>query len=110
MVCKRCLIGLQKGVNKTSKGHRLEAKRALIRVQLSLNKNRSGEKDFYEINERYFRAIYFSFAPLLCVPMYQQIRPQKDISYAKGTSPNPSEGGELPNGINMIILKYGETN
>ena len=21
-----------------------------------------------------------------------------------------SEGGELPNGINMIILKYGETN
>ena len=37
------------------------------------------KKDFYEINERYFRAIYFSFAPLLCVPMYQQIRPQKDI-------------------------------
>ena len=44
MVCKRCLIGLQKGVNKTSKGHLLEAKRALIRVQLSLNKNRSSEK------------------------------------------------------------------
>jgi len=44
MVFKRCLIGLQKGVNKTSKGHLLEAKRALIRVQLSLNKNRSGEK------------------------------------------------------------------
>jgi len=44
MVCKRCLIGLQKGVNKTSKGQLLEAKRALIRVQLSLNKNQSGEK------------------------------------------------------------------
>ncbi len=38
-----------------------------------------GKKDFYEINARYFRAIYFSFAPLLCVPMYQQIRSHKDI-------------------------------
>lgn len=37
------------------------------------------EKDFYNINARYFRAIYFSLAPLLCVPMYQQIRSQKDI-------------------------------
>ena len=37
------------------------------------------KKDFYEINARYFCAIYFSFAPLLCVPMYQQIRPQQDI-------------------------------
>lgn len=35
--------------------------------------------DFYAINVRYFRAIYFSLAPLLCVPMYQQIRPQHDI-------------------------------
>ena len=37
------------------------------------------EKVFYEINARYFRAIYFALAPLLCVPMYQQIRSQKDI-------------------------------
>ena len=37
------------------------------------------EADFYAINLRYFRAIYFCFAPLLCVPMYQQIRPQEDI-------------------------------
>ena len=37
------------------------------------------ESDFYAINARYFRAIYFCFAPLLCVPMYQQIRPQEDI-------------------------------
>lgn len=34
---------------------------------------------FYEINAHYFRAIYFSLAPLLCVPMYQQIRSQQDI-------------------------------
>lgn len=35
--------------------------------------------DFYTVNARYFRAIYFSLAPLLCVPMYQQIRPQQEI-------------------------------
>ncbi len=37
------------------------------------------EHDFYKINAMYFRAIYFSMAPLLCVPMYQQIRPLHDI-------------------------------
>jgi hypothetical protein len=37
------------------------------------------KEDFYTINARYFRAIYFSLAPLLCVPMYQQIRPQYAI-------------------------------
>lgn len=37
------------------------------------------QSDFYTVNARYFRAIYFSLAPLLCVPMYQQIRPPHDI-------------------------------
>lgn len=37
------------------------------------------ESNFYEINARYFKAIYFALAPLLCVPMYQQIRSEKDI-------------------------------
>lgn len=35
--------------------------------------------NFYTVNQKYFHAIYFSFAPLLCVPMYQQIRSQEDI-------------------------------
>lgn len=35
--------------------------------------------DFYAVNARYFRAIYFALAPLLCVPMYQQIRSHEDI-------------------------------
>ncbi len=35
--------------------------------------------DFLNLNTEYFRAIYFAFAPLLCVPMYQQIRPQEAI-------------------------------
>ena len=37
------------------------------------------ERDFYTLNAGYFRAIYFCLAPLLCVPMYQQIRSQQDI-------------------------------
>lgn len=34
---------------------------------------------FYAVNAQYFRAIYFALAPLLCVPMYQQIRPPEEI-------------------------------
>lgn len=37
------------------------------------------KEEFHAVNARYFRYIYFSFAPLLCVPMYQQIRPHHDI-------------------------------
>lgn len=37
------------------------------------------QADFYKINANYFKAIYFALAPLLCVPMYQQIRLQHDI-------------------------------
>ena len=35
--------------------------------------------NFVSINAEHFRAIYFSLAPLLCVPMYQQIRPHEAI-------------------------------
>ena len=44
LLFKRCLIGLQKGVSKGLKEHLLQAQRALIRMQLSLNKNRVDEK------------------------------------------------------------------
>ncbi|MCD8293138.1 MAG: hypothetical protein LUC23_05185, partial [Prevotellaceae bacterium] len=37
------------------------------------------KEGFYSVNAHYFRSIYFSLAPLLCVPMYQQIRPQEEI-------------------------------
>lgn len=42
------------------------------------------KEEFQEINAEYFKAIYFSLAPLLCVPMYQQIRPQEAI-YGRDT-------------------------
>ena len=35
MVFKRCLVRLQKGVSKGLKGHLLQAKRALIRMELT---------------------------------------------------------------------------
>ena len=34
----------------------------------------------------------------------------KELKEKGKPPPSPSEGGDLPNGINMIILKYGETN
>lgn len=45
------------------------------------------EAEFYDINARYFRAIYFSLAPLLCVPLYQQMRTRQAI-YGYGTPPH----------------------
>lgn len=36
-------------------------------------------ENFRATSSRYFRAIYFNLAPLLCIPMYQHIRPHHDI-------------------------------
>ena len=35
--------------------------------------------NFVKLNAKYFRAMYFCLAPLLCVPMYQQIRTRENI-------------------------------
>lgn len=55
-------------------------------LDLDMNPNRychfdydKAKEGFYKLNADYFRAIYFSMAPLLCVPMYQQIRSHEDI-------------------------------
>lgn len=37
------------------------------------------KKKFIEYNNEYFRQIYFSFAPLLAIPLYQQQKPQEYI-------------------------------
>lgn len=36
-------------------------------------------ENFVKLNAEYFRAMYFCMAPLLCVPMYQQIRTRENI-------------------------------
>lgn len=53
---------------------------------LDTNPNRFAEYSYKEsrhkfirINQEYFRAVYFSMAPLLCIPLYQQIRTQREI-------------------------------
>jgi hypothetical protein len=35
--------------------------------------------NFMKLNAEYFRAMYFCMAPLLCIPMYQQIRTRENI-------------------------------
>lgn len=37
------------------------------------------EKNFYEISAQYFKAIYLALAPLLCIPMYRQMRSRESI-------------------------------
>lgn len=58
----------------------------LSELQLETNPSRYrhyefavAQKTFFEYNRDYFRSIYFAFAPLLCVPMYQQVRSREDI-------------------------------
>lgn len=36
-------------------------------------------KNFVSFNVQYFKDVYFAFAPLLCVPLYQQTRTHEDI-------------------------------
>ena len=47
------------------------------------------KSNFIQLNAKLFRAIYFNMAPLLCVPMYQQIRPEQDI-YGRNKKPRSS--------------------
>ena len=44
---------------------------------------------FSHFNENYFKAIYFSLAPLLAIPLYQQTR-------APGEAPEEGSGGKAP--------------
>lgn len=39
----------------------------------------SSRSEFICYNEKYFRAIYFAFAPLLALPLYQQMRTHENI-------------------------------
>lgn len=61
-------------------------------------------EDFCRINAEYFRAIYFALAPLLTVPMYQQIRPIKD--YFRAEIPTESCYWEHEVQANLWGIKY----
>lgn len=47
---------------------------------------RKAQVKFQGFSLAYFQAIYFSLAPLLCIPMYQQIRSHQDI-YEEDAAP-----------------------
>lgn len=36
-------------------------------------------RTFREFNEKYFKDVYFALAPLLAIPLYQRMRPQKTV-------------------------------
>lgn len=51
-------------------------------------------KAFVSLNDDYFRSVYFDFAPLLSIPMYQQIKPHEYIyrdSYERNYTVRESE-------------------
>ena len=72
-------FGKQRMINTIISNHMQELNLDMNPEQYKSFDYDKAKADFYNINARYFRAIYFCFAPLLCVPMYQQIRPQQDI-------------------------------
>lgn len=37
------------------------------------------KKNFVRLNQEYFRSVYFAMAPLLAIPLYQQMRTRKNI-------------------------------
>lgn len=69
----------QKMINTVISNHMQELDLDMNPAQYRNFDYEQAEKDFYKINSNLFRAIYFALAPLLCIPMYQQIRSQKDI-------------------------------
>ena len=69
----------EKMINTIVPGHLQELELDLDPAQYRHYDYDKAQADFYTLNARYFRAIYFGMAPLLCVPMYQQIRPPHDI-------------------------------
>lgn len=58
----------------------------LKKLKLDTNPNQFADFDFertksnfVSINQEYFRAVYFAMAPLLAIPLYQQMRTRKTI-------------------------------
>ena len=47
-------------------------------------------KTFREFNETYFKNLYFALAPLLAIPVYQQLRPHHDIWNNQQKRPRPA--------------------
>lgn len=65
------------------------------------------KKAFMSINEEYFRSMFFDFAPLLSIPMYQQIKPHEYIyrdSYERNYTVREAE--VMANRIGAAVLAH----
>ena len=69
-------------------------------------------ENFYKINDEYFRALFFDFAPLLAIPLYQQYKSHEYI-YKNNVGSNvcPFEHEVLANkyGNNVFMPILGKT-
>ena len=80
-----CGFGDDFNFNKVCKLNVIEAKH-LNELDLDCNPDRyksycleDSRSEFMVFNQRYFRALYYAFAPLLAVPLYQQTRTHENI-------------------------------
>lgn len=71
---------------------------------------RSARQFFNDYHNRFFRTLYFSFAPLLCIPLYQQHRSHQDI-YRDVLAWRPSfwELESLANGMGEAHFAHPES-
>ena len=65
---------------------------------------------FVTFNDRYYKSIYFDFAPLLAIPMYQQ-KPIKALETPDGAAPNYTvlEYEALANGLDRSLVAHPDT-
>ena len=63
-------------------------------------------KNFLQFNRAFFKSVYFAFAPLLAIPLYQQTKTHKEIY--KDILPNPSfwEYEYLANAVGENAFKH----
>ena len=75
-------------------------------------KNIKNTNNFVKVNEEYFRALFFDFAPLLAIPLYQQYKSHeyiyKDV-YKQNISPFEHEVLANKYGNNVFMPILGKT-
>lgn len=64
------------------------------------------EKNFIEYNDNYFKALFFDFAPLLCIPLYQQHKAHEYIYKNNvGSNINCFEHEVVANHFNLDLFR-----
>lgn len=70
----------------------------------------AAKANFIEYNDNYFKALFADFAPLLSIPLYQQIKPKEYIYKNDMPSNIPSyEHESMANSFSKELLKHPDT-